>query len=163
MHLEKIFFHYSSNPSHFDFLKKMKQTIIKILRWILSFKEFTVKLTVFCEQSKMIRQYVSNSNNWGMHIPLSDYKHRFVRDNSKKHIGNPRKKFSLRQNLRIFFPTTFLFWWKFFPDKKKIFAGKKTLGFCLGLNFVSDWICLGLNFVSDYIMQLYFVCNRFII
>ena len=49
------------------------------------------------------------------------------------------------------------------PCSKFIFSNeKKILGFCLGLNFVSDWICLGPNFVSDYIPQLYFVCNHLI-
>ena len=40
--------------------------------------------------------------------------------------------------------------------------------FFLRLNFVSDWIlswtgfCLGMDFVWDYISQLYFVCNHLI-
>ena len=74
----------------------------------------------------------------GMYIPLSDDKHRKVRDSSKKRTGNPR------QNAV----------WEFFSNGQKIFFFQ--------LNFVLDCICLGLNFVSDYIRQLYFVCNHLI-
>ena len=78
-----------------------------------------------------------------MYIPLSDDKHQKVRDSSKKHTGNPRQiqsktKCSPRQNaVQEFFPDD----WKFF--------------------FWTEF-CLGLNFVSDYIPQLYFVCNLLI-
>ena len=59
--------------------------------------------------------------------------------------------FSPRQNPKqIFFPTKFFFW------PKKFF-----LRFFLRLNVVSDWIFM--DFVSDYILELYFVCNHFIV
>ena len=97
-----------------------------------------------------------NDTDCGMYIPLSDDKHRFVRDSSKKHTGNPRQiqsetKFSLRKYPRIFFLVTIFFSNKiFFPIKN--FSDK---------NFVLDWICHGLNFVSSYMPQLYFCMQSF--
>ena len=69
-----------------------------------------------------------------MYIPLSDDKHRFVRDSSLRTL-------EIRNNVRDNFFLT-----KFFFQQKNIFLG----------------FCLRLNFVSDYIPQLYFVCNHLI-
>ena len=57
-----------------------------------------------------------------MNIPLSDDKHRFVRDSSTKAHWKSETKFSLKQNTRIFF------------SDKIIFMIKNILGFCLGLH-----------------------------
>ena len=43
----------------------------------------------------------------GVYILLSDDKHRFVRDNSKKSALKIQDKFQLRQNPRIFFQQIF--------------------------------------------------------
>ena len=84
-----------------------------------------------------------------MYVPLSDDKHRFVRDSSKKRTGNPRQNSVPRQNLRIF-------------SGKFFFCDKKILCFYLRLNLSRTKFCLGLNFVSDYIPQLYFISNHLI-
>ena len=92
---------------------------------------------------------VSLNAHCGMYIPLSDDKHRFVRDSSKKvHWKSEtmfETKFILRQNLRIFFSNNL-----FFPRKSS------------QILFQTEF-CLGLDFASDYIPQLYFVCNHLIL
>ena len=72
-------------------------------------------------------------------LPLSADKHRFARDSFKKVLWKSETKFSLRQNLRIFFQQN-LFWIKKNSDKKKL-SEKNFLSrtaFYLVLNFVSD-------------------------
>ena len=83
-----------------------------------------------------------------MYIPLSDDKHRFVQDSSKKAHWKSETKFIPRENLRNIFSDKF-----FFKDKKKFltkillekfswekkiiakeFCRKKNLEFCLGLH-----------------------------
>ena len=72
------------------------------------------------------RQFDYLSNKWvylgveltscGMYIPLSDDKHRFVRDNSKKCTGNPRKIESKKKKCGK------KFYWKKNVWKKKKFS-----------------------------------------
>ena len=50
----------------------------------------------------------------------------------------------------------------FFSDKTIFLIEKEILRFCLLLNLSVTEFCLGLNFVSDYMPQLYFVCNHLI-
>ena len=70
----------------------------------------------------------------GMYVPLGDDKHRFVRDSSFCTL-------EIQDNIRD----------NFFSDKI-VFPTK---------NYFMEF-CLGLNFVSDYIPQLYFICNHLI-
>ena len=49
-------------------------------------------------------EFLNSLLSCGMYIPLSDNKHRKVRDNSKKHTGNPRQiQSETKCSLRIFF------------------------------------------------------------
>ena len=80
----------------------------------------------------LILKGLSDFHNCRMCISHSDDKHRFVLDNSKMGTGNPRQNSVQDKIARIFF-------------SDKMFLEKKFLEFCLGLNFV--W---------DYILQLYF-------
>ena len=76
-----------------------------------------------------------------MYIPLSDDKHQKVRDNFKKHTGNPRQiqsetKFSLR---------IFSQW----LGKNFFFQTE----FCLGLHLSQTEFCLGLHTAVVFRMQ----------
>ena len=68
-----------------------------------------------------------------------------IGDNSVQDKMQSKTKFSLR----IFFRWSefFFFWTKFY----------------LSLYLSQTEFCLGLNFVSDYIPELYFVCNLYIV
>ena len=87
--------------------------------------------------------------------PLSDDKHRKTQDTSEKHTGNPRQN----SVWEIFFQWSekHIFWTEFCLGQNFV-----SDWIWLELNFVSDWICLGLNFFSDYIQQLYFKYNHLI-
>ena len=106
----------------------------------------------------------------GMFFPLSDDKHWFVWDNSKRRTGNPRQiqsktKFSLRKYPRIFFSNkffsnNFFFWLNFVSDWILIRTAFVSDWILSQTEFVSDWICLGLNFVSDWIyLRLNFISD----
>ena len=88
--------------------------------------------------------YVETSH-CSMHTPLSDDKHQFVQIKLKKALWKSEAKF--RQNARIFSNNFFVI--RIFPNKR--FCWKNILRFCLGLNFV-----------VDYIPQLHFICNHLI-
>ena len=93
-----------------------------------------------------------------MYVPLSDDKHQFVRENSKKVHWKSETKFSLRQNLRIFFRQ------KFFPDKNS----PPPQNLLKKHSWILSWaeFCLGLHTAVVFRMQLFnsFVCwcsNKF--
>ena len=81
-------------------------------------------------------------SNCGMYTPLSDNKHRFAR----AHFLHWKSETM---------PKTIVFQQKIFSQILSQTGFCLGLTFCLGLNFVSD-------FISDYIPQLYFVCNHLI-
>ena len=86
-----------------------------------------------------------------MYIPLSDDKHRKVRDSSKKCAGNLRQ-FSMRQNA----VQDKIQSQECFPMVRKNFFWTE---FCLRLNFVLDWICLRLHTAVVFCMQAFNFLN----
>ena len=122
--------------------------------WILA--KYYITLLCYMPHLYLARNHLIFLFYCGIYIPLSDDKHRKVRDSSKKCLGNPRQiqsetKCSPRQNSV----------WEFFSDgeKNNFFQTE----FCLRLNFVSDWICLGLHTAVVFCMQsFYSFVNLFI-